>query len=245
MIRGIYAAASGMTFEERSVDVIANNLANLNTTGFKREEPVAASFKDVLIEMMNHTPGTGDTIPEGVQMSQIARDETPGGLRSTGDRLDVALTKPDQFFLVRQPDGTQLMTRDGSFTRDAQGQLVTAQGNTVQAVGGGSISLPTDLRNIKIHEDGTITNDGTTIAQIQVVAPTPADLTQFPRVISALQPATGVQMRQGYLESSNVNAVTEMVRLIEDSKLFNFEQKAVSANDQMLQSATQQVGKTS
>lgn len=245
MIRGIYAAASGMTFEQKAVDIVANNLANLNTTGYKREEPIAASFHDVLIEMANRTPGTDDTLPEGVQLAGTYRNEAPGDLRQTGNRLDLGLVNGGQFFVTRRPDGTQLLTRDGAFTRDQQGYLVTSDGAQVEAEGGGSISIPADMRNIKIHDDGTITNDGTVIDKILVVAPNQAELSQFPLAAGAQTPATGVSMRQGYLESSNVNAVTEMVRLIEASKIFAFEQKAVTAHDQMLQAATQQVGKTS
>ncbi|MBU6430289.1 MAG: flagellar basal-body rod protein FlgG, partial [Cyanobacteria bacterium REEB65] len=162
----------------------------------------------------------------------------------TGNTLDVGLQTPGQYFVIQQPDGTNLLTRDGEFYPSAQGDLVTSRGDQVLDDGQRPIHLPTNLQNIKIREDGTITQGGTEIAKILVVAPTQAELAQFPRATGALQPANGTQLRQGYLEASNVSAVTEMVSLIEASKLFNFEQKVVSAHDQMLQKATGEVGKT-
>ena len=245
MLRGIYSAASGMVFEQQTVDIIANNLANLNTTGYKRKEPVAASFKDVLVELMDQTPGTGDTIGTGVHIGQIAQDPTQGNLRQTNGPLDVAIADPGQYFVTQRSDGTNLITRDGEFYRNAAGDIVTSTGDNLLADNGQPIAVGSDIQNIKIREDGTITQNGNAIGKIMVVAPSQADLAQFPRLVTPLPPVASTNLRQGYLEASNVNAVTEMVSLLEASKLFNLEQKVVSAHDQLLQKSTQEIGKTS
>ncbi len=245
MLRGIYNAASGMSMNMQVVDVLAHNLANANTAGYKRRQPVMKSFGDVLVEAtgeLEQTQPIGST-GTGVHLDEIARIEKTGPLRRTANPFDVALTAPGQYFVAQRKDGTQLYTRDGQFYKNDQNLLVTGSGELVLGADQGSIVLREDPQNIKIRSDGTILANEAEIGRLLVVAPTRDQLRAFPLASGQLTPAEGVEVKQGYLESSNVNIVTEMVSLIEANRAFGFEQKVVTAHDQMLQKAANDLGR--
>lgn len=234
-----------MAMNMQVVDVLAHNLANAATTGYKRREPVMQSFGDVLVELTGGGAATGSTgtTGTGVRLAEIARNEKAGALRKTDGRLDVALPIGGQYFVTQRADGTRLFTRDGQFYVNQQRQLVTGTGEVVLGADLGDITFRDEFRDIKIREDGTIVTNEGEVGRLLVVAPSPNQLLGFPQAAGLLTPAEGATVRQGYLESSNVNIVTEMVSLVEANRSFGFEQKIVSAHDQMLQKAANDVGR--
>lgn len=242
MIRGIYAAASGMTFQMNQVDAIANNIANVETNGYKRSQLIPEAFGNLVVQMAggNAPPAS---LSEGVRSAELARFDTPGNVRATGNPLNLAITGPG-YFLVQQPSGRVVLTRDGDFNLDANQRLVTKAGDLVLDTRRRPLTIPGLTNQIEIQQDGTVVSNGLVGARIMVVAPTQAQLASFPVApagIAAAPPAT-VDVRQGFLEDSNVNVVTELVQLLEAEKLFNFDQKAVTTQDQELQKATSQLG---
>lgn len=240
MIRGIYSAASGMTMNMQVVDVLAHNLANIATSGYKRKEPVTEAFGDLVVEMANQELGTTGT---GVRISEIGRDERAGNLRHTGSPFDLGLTTAGQYFVAERKDKTRILTRDGAFLKNDQGELMTGAGELVLDSDRQPLFIKENIRNIKIREDGTIIGAEGEIGRILVVAPTPNQLLGFPLAVGELIQAEGASMRQGFLESSNVNVVAEMVALVEANRLFGMQQKVVSAHDQMLQKAANDLGR--
>lgn len=234
-----------MTMNMQVVDVLAHNLANAATTGYKRREPVMQSFGDVLVELAGGAGVSGEVgaTGTGVRLAEIARNEQAGALRKTDGKLDVALPVAGQYFVIQRADGTRLFTRDGQFYLNERRQLVTASGERVLGTDLGPITLRDEFRDIKFREDGTIVTNEGEVGRLLVVAPSPNQLLGFPQAAGRLTPAEGAVLRQGYLESSNVNIVTEMVSLLEANRAFGFEQKIVSAHDQMLQKAANDVGR--
>lgn len=235
MLRGIYSAASGMNFQIQQMDLIANNLANVETNGYKRKELLASSFGDLLVQFTNQAPGTENTIGTGVKVDGIARFETPGALIQTGNRLNVALAG-DGYFLTRGTNGVEQLTRDGDFQLDAKQQLVTRAGDLVLDTRRRPITLAGDLATMKVADNGTVSLADNPIAQLMVVNPPAVSLAnQFPIAPPGLRPEPNPQVKQGFLEHSNVNVVSEMVSMIEANRLFGFAQKAITAHDQILQ----------
>ncbi|MBM3274059.1 MAG: flagellar biosynthesis protein FlgG, partial [Candidatus Sericytochromatia bacterium] len=156
---------------------------------------------------------------------------------------DVALAQEGQYFVVQRRDGTQLYTRDGQFYRNDQGQISTGTGEVVLGADLTPITFREEPRDIKIRQDGTILVNEAEIGRLLVVAPTRDQLQGFPRVAGPLFPVDNAEVRQGFLESSNVSIISEMVALVEANRSFGFEQKVVSAHDQMLQKAANDLGR--
>ena len=255
MIRSLYVAKTGLEAEQTRMDVIANNLANVNTSGFKGSRAV---FQDLLYQNLTQ-PGAQSSqstqYPSGLQLGTGVRPVsterlmTQGNLTQTGNSLDVAINGQG-FFQVLKPDGTIAYTRDGTFQLNNQGQLVTANGYLVQP----TVTIPASAQSVTIGNDGTVS----------VTLPGQA----APQQVGALQLAsfvnpTGLQsvgdnlylqtgssgapntgqptlnglgsVRQRYLESSNVNVVAELVDMISTQRAYEVNSKAVTASDQMLQ----------
>jgi flagellar basal-body rod protein FlgG len=255
MIRSLYVAKTGLEAEQTRMDVIANNLANVNTSGFKGSRAV---FQDLLYQNLTQ-PGAQSSqstqYPSGLQLGTGVRPVsterlmTQGNLTQTGNSLDVAINGQG-FFQVLEPNGTIAYTRDGTFQLNNQGQLVTANGYLVQP----AVTIPASAQSVTIGNDGTVS----------VTLPGQA----APQQVGALQLAsfvnpTGLQsigdnlylqtgssgapntgqptlnglgsVRQGYLESSNVNVVAELVDMISTQRAYEVNSKAVTASDQMLQ----------
>jgi flagellar basal-body rod protein FlgG len=259
MIRSLYIAKTGLDAQQTQLDVISNNLANVSTSGFKRSRAV---FEDMLYQTVRE-PGAQSTqqttLPSGLQIGTGVRNvattriHTQGNLSQTGNTLDLAING-EGFFQIQQPDGTTAYTRDGSFSRDAQGQIVTASGMPLQP----AITVPANALSVTIGQDGTvqITTQGnatpTTLGTIQLATfVNPAGLSSqgqnlyietaasgTPSTNTAGTNGTGL-ISQGYVETSNVNVAEELVNMIQTQRAYELNSKAITTSDQMLQRLTQ------
>ncbi len=242
MIRGIYIAATGLLAESARQDVIANNLANATTTGFKRSESTASPFGNMLLRNMG-VPGQPEVGPleMGAQVNGITRIDAQGPLRFTGNRLDMALVGTG-YFTIDAPNGRRY-TRDGSFGLDSKGTLVTKEGAPVLGATGPITVSGGDLR---IGSDGTITQGTAVRGKLLLTALDPTSITQESNglVTGTAQGAPSARLRQNHLEGSTVNVVSEMVDLIRVMRSFEANQKAVLAHDEALQASLTKVGGT-
>jgi flagellar basal-body rod protein FlgG len=255
MIRSLYSAAAGMQSQQLNLDVISNNLANVNTTGFKKSK---VEFQELLYQT-SRAPGadqgSGNQLPTGLQIGQgsrpvaTARIFTTGDLSHTGEQLDVAI-QGDGFFEVQMTDGTIAYTRDGALKTSSDGRIVTSDGLPLQA---GFQPVPIGTTNITIGSNGNVTYtgpNGTTTFQVQLVRfNNPAGLESlgsnlFRESLASGAPQLGIpaqngfgSLNQGFLELSNVKVVEEMVNLILAQRAYEVNSKAVQAADEMLQQA--------
>ena len=252
MLRALYSAAAGMESQQMNLDVIYNNLANVNTTGFKKSK---VEFQELLYQT-TRAPGadlgSGNQLPTGIQVGQgsrpvaTARIFTNGDLTQTGEQLDVAV-QGSGFFEVQMPDGTSAYTRDGAFKTDSTGRIVTSDGLPVI---GGFQPVPAGTTNITISSNGNVTYtgaSGTTTFQAQLVRfNNPAGLESegsnlYKETNASGTPELGTPgqngfgtLNQGYLELSNVSVVEEMVNLIQAQRAYEVNSKAVQAADEMM-----------
>lgn len=259
MIRSLWIAKTGMEAQQTQLDVTSNNLANVSTNGFKKSRAV---FEDLLYQNIRQ-PGaqssqqtnlpSGSQIGTGVRSVAIERIFTQGNPQSTGNDKDLMING-NGFFNVLLPDGTTAYTRDGSFQRDQNGQMVTSSGYVLQP----AITIPINAQSITVGRDGTVS----------VVLPGQA----APQQIGSLQVTTfinptGLESKgenlyvetgasgnaqtntpgsngagailQGYVETSNVNVVEEMVNMIQTQRAYELNSKAITTSDQMLQKLSQ------
>ncbi|HEY2000089.1 flagellar basal-body rod protein FlgG [Paraburkholderia sp.] len=259
MNRSLYIAATGMNAQQAQMDVISNNLANVSTNGFKGSRAV---FEDLLYQTVRQ-PGADSTqqtqIPSGIQLGtgvqQVATERlyTQGNLQQTGNSKDVAING-NGFFQVQMPDGTTSYTRDGSFQTNQQGQLVTSSGYQIIP----AITVPVNATSLTIGSDGvvTITQPGTTaatqIGAMQIATfINPAGLDAKGENLFAETTSSGAPnvsapatngagaLQQGYVETSNVNVVQELVNMIQTQRAYEINSKAVTTSDQMLQTLSQ------
>jgi len=254
MIRALSNAASGMKAQEMNIDVLSNNLANVNTTGFKRSR---AEFADLFYEARVR-PGApspaGAALPSGIEIGQGVRpvatykDFNIGEFRETGNALDLAI-EGKGFFQVEQPDGNIAYSRSGTFKTNAEGQLVNTDGYPMSP----DITIPADATSITISETGvvsvTLANDPSQIevGQIQLATfPNASGLSPVGRNLFVETPASGQAVQsnpaeegagrvvQGFLESSNVAVVSEMIDLISAQRAYEINSKVITAADEML-----------
>jgi flagellar basal-body rod protein FlgG len=255
MMKGLYTAATGMKVQQTNVDVIANNLANVNTAGFKRTQ---ANFQDLLYVVLKE-PGAlsqnGFATPSGVQigsgaeLTSTTKVFTPGVIEQTGRSLDLAIMG-EGFFTVELPNGQKAYTRDGGLAIDGNGALTTSQGFRIEP----SITVPnTASKNLAIAPDGTVTmvnSDGTTsqVGQLTITRfPNDAGLragggnlmyetasSGAPTQVTPGVDGTGT-LGQSMLERSNVDVVGELVNLITAQRAYEINSKAIKAGDEMLQ----------
>ncbi|MGP8202015.1 MAG: flagellar basal-body rod protein FlgG [Limisphaerales bacterium] len=253
MLRALYSAATGMEAQQLNLDVISNNLANVNTTGYKKSK---IEFQDLLYEnirMPGAEQGNGLQLPTGVNIGHgtrvVATNQvfTEGELTQTGERLDVAI-QGDGFFQVTMPDGTLAYTRDGSFKVNAQGDVTTSDGLTVQ---NGFQPIPAGTTAVNISANGqvtTTTSTGSQNFQVTLVRfANPAGLQNIGHNLYLETTASGTpetgnpdengygSLQQGYLEMSNVSVVEEMVNMIVAQRAYEVNSKAVQASDEMMQ----------
>lgn len=257
MLRALYTAAAGMTAQQLNVDVIANNLANVNSSGFKRSR---VDFQDVLYQT-ERVPGaansrnsqlpTGTQVGLGARASAVYKNFVQGTIQATGGKFDVAV-QGEGFFQVLLPSGQLAYTRDGSFKVDQQGSLVTADGSKLQP----EIQVPRDADKVTIGQDGTVsvTQPGQTASQevgkIEIARfVNPAGLESvggnlFISTTASGEPITGTPgleglgtLAHGYLEGSNVKVVEEMVQMITALRAYEVNSKAIQTSDEMLQIA--------
>lgn len=259
MIRGLYTAASGMNAQQTNIDVISNNIANVNTTGFKQDR---AEFQDLMYESLNYTAGattadtdnpTGIDVGLGVRVEGIQKSFSQGSLRETGNKLDVAI-EGDGFFKITMPNGETGYTRNGAFKVDSEGSLVNGSGFKLDP----EIVVPAELSEISIGQDGTVsgtnasTGEVTDLGQITIVdfinpaglAPQGSNLYLATETSGdAIEGTPGLDgmgnLRQGMLESSNVSLVIEMVNLITAQRAYEANSKSIQTTDSMLQTVNQ------
>jgi len=260
MIRALYTAGSGMAAEQMNLDNIANNLANANTTGFKMRE---TQFQDLLYQNFIQPGGAAGSqtiIPSGLQLglgTRPASNEiifTQGNFQETDNPLDVVI-QGKGFFQVQRPDGSLAYTRAGNFELNADGNLVTANGDPVQP----QITIPAQAQSVTIAADGTIsyTQPGQTSSQVagQIQLANfanPAGLnsvgqTLFTPTDASGEPIVGVPggqdgvgtLLQGYIEQSNVSVVDEFVNMIVTQRAYEANSKVVHAADEMYQEVNQ------
>jgi flagellar basal-body rod protein FlgG len=264
MIRALYTSATGMKAQEMLIDVTANNLANVNTTAFKRSQ---VNFAD-LIYATQKPAGTeissGVQTPTGIQVGTGVRPVSTnklfinGTVQQTGNALDVAI-EGDGFFRIDLPSGEQRYTRDGSFRMDSTGKLVTADGYVL--AGGITIQPGTSIEKINIGTDGTVTavqngstNSVSNLGQLQVVRfANPSGLSQEGSNLFAATAASGPEtqgtpgfdgfgtLRQHSLEGSNVEVVTELISLISAQRAYEINSRAIRAGDEMLSATTEMI----
>ncbi|MBC9875980.1 flagellar basal-body rod protein FlgG [Bradyrhizobium sp. INPA01-394B] len=258
-MQALHTAATGMAAQELNVQVISNNIANLRTTGFKKQ---TAAFQDLIYEHIRRVgaqasdQGTilpvGVDIGGGVKTVGTPRSMTQGTLSQTGNDLDLAISG-EGFFKILMPDGTYQYTRDGTFQMDNQGRVVTAGGNPVQP----TITIPNNASGITVNEQGQVTvtlpgsSSNTVLGQIGVTrfinkaGLQPVGSNQFIETTSSGTPQDGTANSEGYgkitqgsLEQANVDVVSEMSDLIAAQRAYEMNAKVISAADQMMQSTT-------
>lgn len=224
----------------KNMQVIANNIANMSTTGFRREGALFA-------EMVENAAGPGGAMAETDARVRVT-DFSQAALRRTGGDYDFAI-EGDGFFLVETDEG-QALTRSGAFIRNSDGSVVTAEGNRVLDEGGAPLFAPPEARSIAVATDGTLSADGQPVGRIGVV--TVADLTALTRrggnlfvTDQPLQPAPQAAVFQGFTEESNVNPVREMTRMIEVQRAYELGQNFLSAEDERIRQAVRVMGSAS
>jgi flagellar basal-body rod protein FlgG len=251
----LWVAKTGLDAQQTNMAVISNNLANVNTTGYKKSRAV---FEDLLYQNVsqvgaatsqNTQAPSGLELGTGVSLVATEKVYTQGNLNNTGNALDVAINGGG-FFQVLMPDGSLAYTRDGSFQTSATGQLVTAQGFPVQP----AITIPQGAQSVTIASDGTVQvqlanqNAPSTVGTMQLATfVNPAGLQPNGQNLLVESAASGTAqtgspganglgaLQQGFTESSNVNVVEEMVNMIETQRAYEMNTKAIETNDQMLQ----------
>jgi len=259
MINSLWISKTGMEAQQTQLDVISNNLANVSTNGFKRANAV---FEDLMYQNLRQVGSnsteqsqlpTGLQVGLGVRTVATARSFAQGSMQQSGNSLDVAV-KGNGFFQVTMPDGTIGYTRDGSFQLDSQGRLVTSAGLPIA----NGITIPATAQSVSISADGIVTatipgntapQPMGTIALANFVNPAglePKGGNLYAETAASGQPATGTPganglgtVMQGFVETSNVNIVQELVNMIQTQRAYEMNSKAVQTSDQMLQKLSQ------
>ena len=233
----LYVTLARLTALERQMDVVANNIANASTIGFKREGTLFAEAVEIL-------PAEGDSLSMSSDPATFT-DVSPGVMTETGDPLNAAILGDGM--LAIDHAGETVYTRDGRFALSQEGELVLlATGDRVLHAGGAPIQVPPDARQIAIAKDGTVSADGTTLGQLGLYR---LDAARLERVGSGLfraaEPPAGVdqpRFAQGFLEQSNVNPVTELVRMIEIQRAYERGQAILQSEDDRINQVTDVIG---
>lgn len=254
MIKSLWTAKTGLESQQVKMDVIANNLANVSTNGFKKSRAV---FEDLLYQNLRQPGASNDirnTLPSGMQVGSGVRPvaterlHTQGGLENTGNSRDLAINGSG-FFQVRMPDGSTAFTRDGSFQLDQNGQMVTASGYPLEP----AVLIPDNALSVTVGRDGlvSITEPGSSqsveVGQLTLSTfVNPAGLQSVGENLYLETTASGMRsesipgmngagtLYQSYVETSNVNVVEEMVSMIQTQRAYEINSKAVQTSDEML-----------
>ena len=236
MLEGLYSAAAGMAAQQQRMDTVANDLANVNTNGYKRTR---VAFRDLLyVRDASGNVSAG----AGAAATPIGRGFAPGSTRETGNPLDLAI-QGDGFLTVRLADGTQALTRDGSLRLDSRGRLITQRGDLVQPL----ITVPAGTKesDVKVAADGTVTANNRQIGRLQLVTVRSTEGLQpigdsLFRATAASGPAQALpaaRIMQGAVEASNVDVADVMTEMMDAQRSFQLASKAVQMQDQLLQIA--------
>jgi flagellar basal-body rod protein FlgG len=254
MIRGLYTAATGMNSMQHQIDVTSNNIANVNTTGFKQDR---AEFQDLMYETLNYTAGktsqnttnpTGIDVGLGVRVSGVQKNFTEGDLKLTSNTLDLAI-EGKGFFQITLPSGETAYSRNGAFKLNSEGTIVNGSGYALSP----EIVVPDNVTDLTIAKDGTVTatdsqtGDVVDLGQITIADfINPAGLTPLGDSLFMKSDASGDvlegnpteaqfgSIQQGMIELSNVKLVNEMVDLITAQRAYEANSKAITTTDSML-----------
>jgi flagellar basal-body rod protein FlgG len=258
-MRALDIAATGMQAQQTNVEVISNNLANMSTTGFKRQR---AEFQDLIYQNLrrvgSNSSDSGSVVPSGAQVglgvktAAIYRINEQGNLQQTSNTLDLAV-QGNGFFQVTLPDGQTAYTRDGTFGLAADGTIVTADGYTIQP----GVQVPANATGVTINTSGQVqaTISGQTapqtVGQLQLALfPNPAGLeaqgdNMYLQTSASGAPVTGNPaspgfgtVMQGFVETSNVNVVTEITNLISAQRAYEMNSRVITTSDEMLSTLT-------
>lgn len=257
MVKGLYTAYTGMINQEQRMDVLTNNLANADTNGYKKEGVTAQSFDSILAyKIKDNSEGyrlakkTGVHNP-GVKVGEGYTDFSQGSLKTTNNPYDMALTDQGFFaieFQNKQGETSVKYTRDGNFTLNADGELVTQEGDYVLDTNGKHIKID-PLQTSTIDSQGQIIQDGSVVATIQVTDfedynyLTRYGENYFEPIDGATQKESSAKVYAGYLESSNISVVNEMVNMITLSRAYETNQKLITTYDSTLDIAANQLGR--
>jgi flagellar basal-body rod protein FlgG len=231
VLEGLYTAAAGMAAQERRLDAVSNDIANVNTAGYKK---VRIGFRDLVYQADGPS---GVRTGAGAAVTQLGRGSQQGALQPTGQPLDLAI-QGDGFFQVRRADGAIALTRAGTFLTDGRGRVVNPNGEELVP----PITIPrgTDLEDVSIAADGTVLAAGRRVGQIQLVTvPAPNGLApagdnnyEVTAESGAIRRATGT-ITQGLLESSNVDIADAMVDMMDSQRSYSMASKAINMQDRM------------
>jgi flagellar basal-body rod protein FlgG len=241
MLEGLRTAAAGMAAQQQKLDAVANDLANANTTGYKS---VRVGFADLLYNQAGRPSANGVEVGTGVRAVQAGRSFEQGGLKQTGNMLDVAV-QGEGFIKVKLADGRQALTRDGDLHLDGRRRLATSSGALVQP----TLTVPAGVpeEQINIGPDGAVTAAGKAVGKIQLVtvrAQTALQSVGDNAFVTtpqsgAARPAPSSTLAQGALESSNTDMAQAMVDMIDAQRTYQLTSKAISTADQMMEIANQ------
>jgi flagellar basal-body rod protein FlgG len=255
MINSLWISKTGMEAQQMQLDIISNNLANVSTNGFKKSHAV---FEDLMyqnLRQVGSNTSEQSTLPTGLQVGlgvrtvATSRSFAQGNLQQSNNNLDVAI-QGNGFFQLTMPDGTVGYTRDGAFQVDSAGRLVNAGGLVVA----GGITVPSNATNVTIGQDGSVTatipgatapqsiGTITTASFINPAGLEPKGQNIYAESIASGQPNAGTPganglggLMQGFVETSNVNVVQELVTMIQTQRAYEMNSKAIQTSDQMLQ----------
>ncbi len=259
MIRSLWISKTGMEAQQTQLDTISHNLANVSTNGFKRAHAV---FEDLIYQNLRQAGAnsseqtqlpTGLQVGLGVRAVATSRNFAQGNLQQTSNNLDVAI-RGNGFFEIQMPDGSSAYTRDGAFHLSAQGQIVTSNGYTVQP----GITIPNNAQSLTIGADGTVSvtlpgqSAPQSIGQFQLTSFVnsgglePKGQNLYTETAASGTPSSGApgssglgSVQQGFVETSNVNVVEELVAMIQTQRAYEINSKAIQTSDQMLQRLAQ------
>ena len=256
MVRGLFTAWNGLETEQKRLDVIANNMANSATVGFKAENVTNQAFKDVMtIKVKDISNGFIDqeigTMSRGVKIGEVYSDYSQGSLRETGNDFDIALSGKG-FFAISVTDAkgntSTKYTRDGLFTMDRNGNVVDCNGNRLQTESG-TLQVPTDASRIAIDSSGNVFADDVYVDTIKVVDFVDYNYREkfadnmYGTVDGAKEIKSNASVIQGYTEQSNVNVIGEMVEMINITRAYEANQKVMQTIDSSLDQVVNTVGK--
>ena len=258
MIRGLYTGYTGMLNQQYRLDTITNNLANATTTGYKREDTTSRAFDDVLAikikdKSVNYINQKIGKLSLGVKIGENYVDYSQGSLVGTENTFDLALEGNGFFsisFMDKSGNVTTKYTRDGSFTVDAEGILRTKDGDYVLNEGGEQITIPVDGTEISIDELGNIYSDSEYVDTLGITDFEDYDYlakdtgeNYFITVDGATPAEWTGKIHQGYLESSNINVISEMVEMIEIQRAYEANQKVLQTEDSLMDKSVNQIGR--